>query len=159
MFFKNYRSFLSTIAALLFLTGLSSTAHANIPKKNLSKSSATKPAEVYAATEEDPHTPTLIDTSEPGDVTASEEVVAVPAMMAVPVVMPAPPIPAPKPKLAESVPAATKFDPVPPTRVDSILKRVKLVETILKKYGRAYDYRTVSSQDLEKILAQLESAS
>ena len=147
MFFKTYRQFSSVFAAVLFVVLFSASAHANIPKKNISKSSATNPTEVYAATEEDPHSPTVIDTSEPGE-TDHEEISAVPAMMPATTKTPPP-----------SITAATKFDPVPPTRVDSILKRVKLVETILKKYGRAYDYRTVSSQDLEKILAQLESAS
>ena len=138
MFLKTYRLLPAGFAALLFVAIFSTSAHANIPKKNISKSSSPNTSETYAATEEDPHSPTVIDTSEPGEANPHEEISAAPAMM--------------------PVPSATNFDPVPPTRVDSILKRVKLVETLLKKYGRAYDYRTVTTQDLEKILAQLESA-
>jgi uncharacterized protein YkwD len=49
-----------------------------------------------------------------------------------------------------------KFDHVPSDQVDSIARRLKLVEVLLRKYGRAYDYRIHTLSELETILANLE---
>jgi hypothetical protein len=48
------------------------------------------------------------------------------------------------------------FDSVPSGQADAISKRLRLVERLLTKYGRAYDYRTLTVKDLESILAYLE---
>jgi hypothetical protein len=49
-----------------------------------------------------------------------------------------------------------KFEPVPPDQVDSIARRLKLVENLLRKHGRAYDYRIHTLKELESIQASLE---
>jgi hypothetical protein len=49
------------------------------------------------------------------------------------------------------------FDAVPQSQADGISKRLGLVEEILRKYGRAYDYRTLTIKDLQAILADLDA--
>ena len=60
----------------------------------------------------------------------------------------------PNPVKAEK--AEPLFDQVPAEQVEGIANRLKLIDTLLRKYGRAYDYRTHTFKELEKILAQLE---
>ncbi|MDR3606682.1 MAG: hypothetical protein P4M08_04785 [Oligoflexia bacterium] len=61
--------------------------------------------------------------------------------------------------VAIAAPRKVTYDAVPIDQVDSILKRLKLVEEILQKYGRAYDYRTHTTHEFETILTQLAAAS
>lgn len=49
------------------------------------------------------------------------------------------------------------FDPVPEQSTDSIAKRLRVVGTLIRKYGRAYDYRTHTLGELLQILTQLDS--
>jgi hypothetical protein len=49
------------------------------------------------------------------------------------------------------------FDSVPQAQADGVAKRLKLVEEIVRRYGRAYDYRSLTSKDLELILAELDA--
>lgn len=48
------------------------------------------------------------------------------------------------------------YDQVPPEQIDSIAHRLKRVEQILRKSGRAYDYRVHTNQELELILSELD---
>lgn len=59
--------------------------------------------------------------------------------------------PAEKPVKQTSV-----FFEVPTERKATIAKRLKLVESILLKSGRAYDYRSLTTKQLEEILAALQ---
>lgn len=54
-------------------------------------------------------------------------------------------------------PNTTAFDVVPSDQTDALIKRLKLVETLIKRYGRAYDYRVLTTKDLEGLLAKLEA--
>jgi hypothetical protein len=50
-----------------------------------------------------------------------------------------------------------QYDAVPLEQVEPFLKRMRLVEELLEKYGRAYDYRIHTVRDLEMIRARLEA--
>lgn len=52
--------------------------------------------------------------------------------------------------------AAPAYDPVPASQAEPIIKRLKLVEELIRKYGRAYDYRNHTLKQLEGVLASLE---
>jgi hypothetical protein len=52
---------------------------------------------------------------------------------------------------------SARFDPVPQPQRDGIARRLGLVEEILRKHGRAYDYRSLTVRDLETILAELDA--
>ena len=49
------------------------------------------------------------------------------------------------------------FDPVPQQQQQSVAGRLKIVEKLILDYGRAYDYRTYTTQQLEAILLKLQS--
>ncbi len=49
------------------------------------------------------------------------------------------------------------FDPVPSDQVEALGRRLKLVETLIQRHGRAYDYRMYTIRDLERILASLDT--
>lgn len=49
------------------------------------------------------------------------------------------------------------FDPVPSEHAASIAGRLKLVEVLITRYGRAYDYRIHTQRELEAILNELEA--
>lgn len=51
------------------------------------------------------------------------------------------------------------FDQVPAGQAESVAQRLKYVEIIIRKYGRAYDYRTMTLRDLQAVLGQLDAAS
>ncbi len=51
------------------------------------------------------------------------------------------------------------YDPVASDQADSVAGRLKLVERLIRDYGRAYDYRVHTTQELERILNQLDSRS
>lgn len=73
--------------------------------------------------------------------------------------MPSPPsstYAAPKSSLSPAASPAA-FDPVPSDQIDSVASRLQLVEQILRKYGRAYDYRSVTASDLMRIYRDLAS--
>jgi len=61
-------------------------------------------------------------------------------------------------KLVSTRSESQSFDPVPPAQAESIAQRLKLVEILIRKYGRAYDYRMHTLRDLESILMQLDAA-
>lgn len=50
------------------------------------------------------------------------------------------------------------FDPVPSDHIESIAGRLLIVEEILRKYGRAYDYRSHTTNELQRILTKLDRA-
>lgn len=50
-----------------------------------------------------------------------------------------------------------KFDVVPSSKIPEIAERVKYTYDILKRFGRAYDYRTTTLSELKKILIELEN--
>ncbi len=51
-----------------------------------------------------------------------------------------------------------KFDAVPNARISEIAERLKYANDILKRYGRAYDYRSTTLKELKTVLAMLEKA-
>jgi hypothetical protein len=62
-------------------------------------------------------------------------------------------------QLAQAPQAPTKkFDAVPSQHVESIALRLQLVEQILRKHGRAYDYRVHSTRELRGILKALDQS-
>jgi outer membrane biosynthesis protein TonB len=50
-------------------------------------------------------------------------------------------------------------DIVPEQHKRAILKRIRIVEKLIEKYGLAYDYRTMTTQKLEETLARLDNES
>lgn len=64
-----------------------------------------------------------------------------------------------EPVAAAPAPAATpssKFDTVPGSQTEPLLRRLKLVEALILKYGRAYDYRSLTVTELQSILGKLD---
>jgi hypothetical protein len=53
---------------------------------------------------------------------------------------------------------APAYDPVPSDQKDSMSRRLKLVDMLIHRYGRAYDYRMHTVRELEAVLAQLDGA-
>lgn len=49
------------------------------------------------------------------------------------------------------------FDTVPQKHVAELAERLKYANDILKRFGRAYDYRTTTLKDFKRILADLEA--
>lgn len=60
---------------------------------------------------------------------------------------------------APLAPVAKTYDRVPQDQIDPVLTRLQLVEEIVRRFGRAYDYRTHTVRELEAILQQLKMAS
>lgn len=59
-------------------------------------------------------------------------------------------------KTSSALPINTpSFETVTPSQIDSIAGRLKIVEEILRISGRAYDYRTLTTSQLEEILSSL----
>lgn len=49
------------------------------------------------------------------------------------------------------------FESVPPEQIEGISQRLKLIDQLLRKYGRAYDYRIHTIKELENILSELDA--
>ncbi len=47
------------------------------------------------------------------------------------------------------------FDPVPEPQKEPVIRRLYLVEKLIREHGRAYDYRTITYSELLAILNQL----
>ena len=58
---------------------------------------------------------------------------------------------------SEENPADIPYDSVPKDQTDLIIRRLRLVEKLITERGKAYDYRVLTNQDLERILATSES--
>lgn len=54
--------------------------------------------------------------------------------------------------------AAPAFDPVPSDQIPGLTHRLKLVEALIRRHGRAYDYRVHTVKTLETVLARLEAS-
>ncbi len=52
--------------------------------------------------------------------------------------------------------ALSEFDSVPQEHVEEVAERIKYAYDILKRFGRAYDYRVVTLTEFRKILKDLE---
>ncbi|HLD98727.1 MAG TPA: hypothetical protein VJB59_00620 [Bdellovibrionota bacterium] len=76
------------------------------------------------------------------------------------------PLRAPKPRVISAekaeprLPIATQagapsYDPVPSDQVDPLVKRLKIVQELIEKHARAYDYRIYTTKQLLAILDQL----
>ena len=50
------------------------------------------------------------------------------------------------------------FDPVPSAQREPITRRLRLIERLIREYGRAYDYRSVTIAELTAILTSLEKS-
>lgn len=65
------------------------------------------------------------------------------------------------PKLVATAPQAptttTQYDSVPSTQAEPLVRRLRLTEELITKYGRAYDYRAYTVTQLQAILGQLDS--
>ncbi|MGK5082647.1 hypothetical protein WDW37_05020 [Bdellovibrionota bacterium FG-1] len=55
--------------------------------------------------------------------------------------------------------ATQPYDPVPVGQVEPLAQRLKLVETLIQRHGRAYDYRIHTIKELQEILSQLDKKS
>lgn len=51
---------------------------------------------------------------------------------------------------------AKKYDAVPDERISELAQRLKFTNEILKRFGRAYDYRLMTLGEFKKVLAELE---
>lgn len=51
----------------------------------------------------------------------------------------------------------SSFDIVPEEKIDSIAERLELVERLIREYGRAYDYRSMTRRQLEAELDRLDA--
>lgn len=72
---------------------------------------------------------------------------------------PSAPAVVPNPKAKSTSKAKTElraFESVPHEQVEPIAKRLQVVEALLRRHGRAYDYRMHTLKELENILASLE---
>lgn len=54
-------------------------------------------------------------------------------------------------------PVTGTFDVVPDKRIPELAQRLKYTNEILKRWGRAYDYRTTTTRQLRQIVAELEA--
>lgn len=133
----------TTVLALIL--GLTTTA---------AFASKTKSADVYSATEEGPSEEVL--QSAPGYTGETVDVKTPPPSAKVRKA--APPIiqarTAPTPSSNSS---PQQYDAVPTTQAEPLIRRLRLVETIIAKYGRAYDYKTLTVTELQTILGQLDN--
>ncbi len=50
------------------------------------------------------------------------------------------------------------FDVVPRERVEELSERVKYSYEILKRFGRAYDYKTITLKEFKAIVKELEAS-
>lgn len=50
-----------------------------------------------------------------------------------------------------------KYEPVPREHISSLSERLRFVDLLLQHYGRAYDYRTLTRDELRKLLRNLEA--
>jgi hypothetical protein len=64
-----------------------------------------------------------------------------------------------KSKAGVAAPTAPSYDVIPEAQRQLIARRFKLVEALLLKYGRAYDYRGHTVRELENELARLDEVS
>jgi hypothetical protein len=51
----------------------------------------------------------------------------------------------------------TSYDVVPSSQTEPFIRRLKLAEALLTRYGRAYDYRAMTVVELQKVLDKLDS--
>jgi hypothetical protein len=49
------------------------------------------------------------------------------------------------------------FDVVPPSQTEPLIRRLHLAEQLVMRYGRAYDYRSMTVVELQTILNQLDT--
>ncbi len=66
------------------------------------------------------------------------------------------PLPAAPAVLPRTEPPSTAYDPVPSDQVSALLKRLEITKKLVSIHGRAYDYRAMTTQQLENALTQLE---
>jgi hypothetical protein len=160
------------LASLLGASALSLAVAATPPskplprKKKLTPSASTlkTPPEVYSATEAEdfgnpvsaavpspaPAEPPLRQVKPPKSKLAAQE-------QPIDAGSPAPEAPtpsvAPPPLAARSEPRG--FEAIPDRHIESIAGRLQLVERLIREFGRAYDYRTHTTRELERILVEL----
>ena len=51
------------------------------------------------------------------------------------------------------------FDPVPEAHAESVARRLTIVGELIRRHGRAYDYRGLTTQELEELRDELDRAS
>jgi hypothetical protein len=113
--------------------------------------SRTSPQDIYPATESETLTITTTKTSAP--VATSKTLKQAPGIASTQQAAPARLTAKPTPD------AALAYDLVPSDQVDPLGKRLQLVEILIRKYSRAYDYRAHTVKELNAILAKLDAAS
>ena len=64
--------------------------------------------------------------------------------------------PSKEPAVAKTEAPKPGFDAIPEGYSDTIAERLKLIEKLIRDYGRAYDYRSLTSTQLQSILSELE---
>lgn len=63
----------------------------------------------------------------------------------------------PRPTRIQQKIEKTSYESVPPEQIEGISQRLKLIDQLLRKYGRAYDYRIHTIKELETILSELDA--
>ena len=71
---------------------------------------------------------------------------------------PQPPAASEAAKKKPAVAAKGGYELVPSTQAEPIIHRLKIVEELIRKFGRAYDYRVHTVKELQSILSQLEAS-
>lgn len=110
---------------------------------NAALSKGKKTGAIYSATEEGPSEEVI--SSAPGYSGTD----AIPTTQSAPL-----PIKTDAPALA---PASARYDAVPSSQTEPLIRRLHLVEQLISKHGRAYDYRTATVTQLQEILGNLDS--
>lgn len=120
-----------------------------------STSQKTAPSDVYPATEsETPLVSTPPIATPP--VAPAHAVVRSSLKQAAGIAVPRPTAPS---RLKATPSDASSYDLVPSDQVDPLGKRLQLVELLIRKYSRAYDYRAHTVGELNEILVKLDAAS
>jgi hypothetical protein len=153
----------ATVLCLASLGAFAQPVDASVKKTRKAKSTPTKnaPPEQYPAIESGGSFPVADDEELASSDEASSDAQAslgAPGELALP--------PPPPPLEANVAPAAPErpkkpvipFDQVPRERRDTIRGRLVLVDRLILRFGRAYDYRTHTTAELRAILTELEAA-
>ena len=139
--------------SLIIIFAISFTTPSESFAAKKSKKKTSDAPEVYSATEEDsPGAPSLYDKgvweneklkvkTEPlkGGMMTSEDDVEIPID--------------PKNAVPRKI---NDFDPVDPKQIDAITSRMRLIEQIIRKHKRAYDYRYTTTLELVEMLKYLD---
>src|SRR6185437_16178299 len=150
------------ILGILGLAVAATTSYASI-KKRKSYPATEEPASEEVISSAPGYRGQAVDEAAPNAI-ATEEPVSQPHQQRLPappqpqsqVVTIAPPPPAPAATEAQARSEVT-YDMVPADQVEPLIRRLHIIEALVSKYGRAYNYRELTVVQLEAILGQLDT--